>query len=70
MAVTTRDVVAQALGGRRFDIRGYLFEGMLLLALLVALGILVTLLTDVLVRAMPVLAERLRHHVPRRDGHQ
>jgi hypothetical protein len=27
MAVTTRDVVAQALGGRRFDIRGYLFEG-------------------------------------------
>lgn len=58
MAVQTREVVSQALAGRRFDIRGYLFEGMLLLALLVALGILVTLLTDVLIRAMPVLTER------------
>jgi phosphate transport system permease protein len=58
MAVTTRDVVSQALSGRRFDVRGYLFEGMLLLALLVALGILVTLLTDVVIRAMPVIADR------------
>lgn len=58
MAVTTRDVVARALEGRRFDARGYLFEGLLLLALLVALGVLVTLLTDVLIRAMPVLGDR------------
>lgn len=58
MATTTGDVVAQALKGRRFDLRGYLFEGALLLAMLVALGILVTLLTDVVIRAMPVFAER------------
>jgi phosphate transport system permease protein len=58
MAVTTRDAVARALEGRRFDVRGYLFEGLLLLSLLIALGILVTLLTDVLIGALPVVGER------------
>jgi phosphate transport system permease protein len=59
MAVpSTRRVVAEALQGRRFDIRSYLFEGALLLTLLVALGILVTLLADVAIRGIPVFADR------------
>jgi phosphate transport system permease protein len=58
MAATTGDAVAARLHGRRFEVRGYLFEGTLLLAMLIALGILVTLLADIFVRGLPVFFER------------
>ncbi len=56
--VAAADVVAQRLRGRRFDLRGYLFEGLLLLTLVIALGVLVTLLFDVGTRGAGVLVER------------
>jgi phosphate transport system permease protein len=56
--VAPGDVVAQRLRGRRFDLRGYLFEGALLLTLVIALGVLVTLLFDVATRGAGVLIER------------
>ena len=56
--LTTADVVAQALQGRRLDLRGYAFQGALLLTLLISLGILVTLLVDVFLTGAGVLAER------------
>jgi phosphate transport system permease protein len=58
MAATTTSVVAERLRGRRFDLSSYLFEGALLLTLLVALGILVTLLADVAIGGLPVFFER------------
>lgn len=56
--VAPGDVVAQRLRGRRFDLGGYLFEGALLLTLVIALGVLVTLLFDVATRGADVLIER------------
>jgi phosphate transport system permease protein len=58
VSANTRQIVTATLHGRRFDLRGYLFEGVLLLAMLIALGILVTLLTDVFVRGLPVFLDR------------
>jgi phosphate transport system permease protein len=52
------DLVALRLRGGGFDWRGYVLHGAILLAMLLALGILVVLLADVAVRAFPVLTER------------
>jgi phosphate transport system permease protein len=56
--VTTPDIVRQALRGKRMDPRGLLFESGLLLALLISLGILVTLLVDIVSDGLPVFQER------------
>ncbi|CAN5604487.1 phosphate ABC transporter permease PstA [soil metagenome] len=56
--VAPGEVVAQRLSGRRFDLRGYLFEGALLMTLVISLGVLVTLLFDVTSRGAGVLIER------------
>jgi phosphate transport system permease protein len=60
-AATSRsagELVAMRLRGGGFDWRSYLLHGVMLLAMLLALGILLILLTDVAVRALPVLTER------------
>jgi phosphate transport system permease protein len=54
----TLDAVRGALRGRRLDVRGLAFQAALLLALVVALGVLVILLVDVISRALPVFQER------------
>ncbi|MBA2557526.1 MAG: phosphate ABC transporter permease PstA [Chloroflexi bacterium] len=56
--LTTADVVRQSLQGRRTDVPGLVFEGLLLLALLISLGVLVTLLVDIWGRGSGVLFER------------
>jgi phosphate transport system permease protein len=53
----TREV-RSVLRGRRIDLRGLAFQGLLLLALLLAVTVLVTLVADVLAQALPVFAER------------
>jgi len=55
---TTAEAVQRSLQGGRVDISGLLFQGALLLTLLVSLGILATLLIDVFIRAFPVLSSR------------
>lgn len=55
---TVEETVRRALRGRRFDVRQLLFQGTLLLALLLSLAILVTLVADVAVEGVPLLAER------------
>ena len=57
-APATRHSVELALGGRSRDIRGRLFSGVLLLALLLSLAILFTLLVSIWNDAWPVLRER------------
>lgn len=57
-AVTAAEVVRQALAGKRLDMKGYLFEAALFLALLVALAVLVTLIADALWTALPVFRDR------------
>jgi phosphate transport system permease protein len=57
-ALSTRDVVAASLRGRRSSIGGFAFEGMLLIAMLASLGILVTLLADITAGAFPVFRDR------------
>jgi phosphate transport system permease protein len=57
-ALSARDIVEQRLRGGTSDWRSWLLEGALLLALLVSLGILVVLLAETLITALPVLAER------------
>lgn len=57
-AVTTRDAVEARLRGGSTDVAGIVVQGMLLLSLLVLLGILLVLLTDIAVRAIPVFADR------------
>jgi phosphate transport system permease protein len=52
------DLVALRLRGGGFDWRSYLLHGAMLIAMLLALGILLVLLADVAVRALPVLTER------------
>ena len=54
----TRSTVEAALRGRHADVRGRLFESMLVLALLASLAILVTLLVTTMVTAWPVLSAR------------
>jgi phosphate transport system permease protein len=56
--VMTSEVVRQTLLGKRMDVKGFLFEGGLLLALLISLGILVTLLVDIFSDGLPVFRER------------
>jgi phosphate transport system permease protein len=55
---TTTDVVAQALMGRRREIKAWLFEGALLLTLLISLGVLVTLMVSIVSTAAPVFTGR------------
>lgn len=56
--LSTADLVRRALHGRRADLWGMVFQGALLLALLLALAILVTLIADVLSSATHVFSER------------
>jgi phosphate transport system permease protein len=58
MAVTTTDVVRRTMLGKRRDVRGFVFEVFLLLALLVSLTVLVVLIADVFSDAWSVFAER------------
>ncbi len=57
-AVTTTDVVRQRLRGKRFSPGGVVFEGFLLLMLLLSLGVLVTLIADIVAGALPVFRDR------------
>jgi len=57
-APTTGELVAARLRGGGLDWRSYLLQGTMLLALLIALGILLVLLVDIVTRAVPVLTER------------
>lgn len=57
-AVTTREAVEQRLRAGGGDTAGLLLQGALLLSLLVALGVLVVLIGDILIRAIPVMTER------------
>ena len=52
------DLVALRLRGGGFDWRSYVLHAAILLAMLLALGILIVLLTDVAVKALPVLTQR------------
>jgi phosphate transport system permease protein len=56
--VSTPDLVRTALLGRKRDIPGLVFEGLLLLALLISLLVLVTLLADIFRTGMPVFQLR------------
>jgi phosphate transport system permease protein len=56
-AVTT-ELVRERISGRRIDLGGRIFEGLLLLALLISLAILLTLLVDVVTRGIGVYVER------------
>ncbi len=57
-AAVSADVVRDRISGRRVDVGGRIFEGLLLLALLVSLAILLTLLVDVVSRGTGVWVER------------
>ena len=57
-ALSATDLVARRLRGGAFDWRSALLEGAMLLALLLAFGILFVLLVDIVQLAMPVLTER------------
>jgi phosphate transport system permease protein len=57
-ALSTADVVRQTIQGRRLDLGGTVFEALLVLALLIAIGVLVTLLVDVFSGGTPVLLDR------------
>ncbi|MGI8775346.1 MAG: phosphate ABC transporter permease PstA [Actinomycetota bacterium] len=57
-SLKTSDIVAQGLRGRRMDVSGVVFQGLLLLALLISLAFLVTLLADVFRTGWSVLADR------------
>jgi phosphate transport system permease protein len=56
---TATEVVRAQLQGKRTDVRGLLFQCVLLLALFVSFAVLTVLLVDVLRRGWPVLEERL-----------
>ena len=57
-ALSTREAVEHRLHAGGGDPRGLILQGALLLSLLIALGVLVVLVGDILVRALPVFAER------------
>jgi phosphate transport system permease protein len=57
-ALSTADIVRQTLQGRRLDVGTIVFEGLLVLALAVTIGVLVTLLVEVFSDGVPVLATR------------
>ena len=54
----TVDAVRRSLRGRRYDVRGFLFEALLLIALLLSLLFLVSLLTRVFTQGIGVLIDR------------
>jgi phosphate transport system permease protein len=54
----TAEAVQRAIRGRRLDLGGWAFQGLLLLALLLALAVLVTLIADVMGTAATVFADR------------
>lgn len=56
--ISTQDMVLKSLRGRRFDVREWLFQGILLLALLMSLLILLVLLYDVVEGGIGVFADR------------
>jgi phosphate transport system permease protein len=56
--LTAEEVVLKHLRGKRVDVSGIAFSGLLLLALLLSLLILIVLLVDVFRDGIPVLAER------------
>jgi phosphate transport system permease protein len=56
--LSTTEAVRVNLRGRKLDVRGMIFEGLLLLALLVSLAVLLTLLTDVVTKGWSVFADR------------
>jgi phosphate transport system permease protein len=56
--LSTGDIVRRNLSGRRLDVRGLVFEGALLLSLLLSLAVLLALLTDVLLGGWSVFADR------------
>ena len=58
VASTSAEAVRRGIRGRRVDVAGRLFEGVLLFALLVSLAVLLTLLADVMSRGWGVYAER------------
>jgi phosphate transport system permease protein len=55
---TATHVVRAALRGKRFRVGDYVLQGLLLLTLLIALGVLVVLLGSVAVHGVPVLKQR------------
>jgi phosphate transport system permease protein len=57
-SVSTKDVVSAGLKGKRFDLRGKLFEYLLLGALLISLLFLVVLLVEVVQQGISVFQER------------
>jgi phosphate transport system permease protein len=57
-ALGTREAVERRLRSGGGDMRGMVLQGALLLSLLVALGVLVVLVGDILIRSLPVFAER------------
>jgi phosphate transport system permease protein len=56
--LSTADIVKESLVGKRHTVGGIAFEAGLLVALLIALGVLVTLLADMLARGWGVLTGR------------
>jgi phosphate transport system permease protein len=56
--LTTTEAVARRLRGGSTDWRGVVLEGALLLSLLISLGVLLLLLTDIVATALPVLTDR------------
>jgi phosphate transport system permease protein len=56
--ISTASAVNRRLTAGSWDWRGTLIEGGLLLALLIVLGVLLILLTDIALKALPVLTER------------
>jgi phosphate transport system permease protein len=57
-ALSTSDVVERNLRGKRVDVKGFLFEAVLLLALLTSLLILMVLIVDVISGGITVFSER------------
>jgi phosphate transport system permease protein len=57
-ASVTTEVVRRKLQGKRVDLRGLIFEGALLLALLLSLAVLIALIGDVLAAGWSTLADR------------
>ncbi len=57
-AIATREAVEQRLRSGGGDTRGLVLQGALLLSLLIALGVLVVLVGNILIQSLPVFAER------------
>ena len=57
-ALSTREAVERRLRSGGGDARGLVLQGVLLLSLLIALGVLVVLVGDIFIRSLPVFAER------------